>query len=384
MQKPSRGFVESDEEIVFVLFKEFVGVDGTGIFNHHNHRHYDLFWDRFRYKHTCTRAYLVSLNDQGIPPCTVETNFRISGVDLGTHRGFEVNSQVPNWEAKLWTVQQVPFGLSIRMIWSLIWWWFRSYLHCGKCKELWHRLRHPKIRGLEKDFLFKLGESLVSMVAFGRVRVVVKHQIPSPVFHFLFCDDRIDVSIYGLRPSHVNWCVSIVSYIWKIIGWITCVIFLLVLQLQIGFALFLVRFVGEVVIVRHETLWNFESWIVMAVGLQEAPVKRPQVNLQWSKSLIFDLRKSLHWQGSPSWTCGRHGGTHSLDLHCWSVASGMSMRCWQLHQAKQVQWEWLTTTMCRSIVKHTMMIKPPKKAKNMKPRHCSSIGVWWTFLLENF
>lgn len=164
------------------------------------------------------------------------------------------------------------------------------------------------------------------------------------------------------------------------IGWITCVIFLLVLQLQIGFALFLARFIGEVVIVRHETLWNLESWIVMAVGLQEAPVKRPQVNLQWSKWLIFDLRKYLHWQGSPSWTCGRHGRTHSLDLHCWSVASGMSMRCWQLHQGNQVQWE------CQ-INSETHINTPwwlnPQKAKNMKPRHCSSIGVWWTFLSEN-
>ena len=39
-------------DCLLFFFKEFVGVDGTGIFNHHNHRHYDLFWDRFRYKQT--------------------------------------------------------------------------------------------------------------------------------------------------------------------------------------------------------------------------------------------------------------------------------------------------------------------------------------------
>lgn len=139
-----------------------------------------------------------------IPPCTVETNFRISSVDLGTHRGFEVNSQVPNWEAKLWTVQQVPFGVSIQMIWSLIWWWFRSYLHCGKCKELWHRLRHPKIRGLEKDFLFKLGESFVSMVAFGRVCVVVKHQIRHHQFS-IFCFVMIELMSVFMGSDLPMW-----------------------------------------------------------------------------------------------------------------------------------------------------------------------------------
>lgn len=162
-------------------------------------------------KHTCTRAYLVSLNDQGIPPCTVETNFRISSVDLGTHRGFEVNSQVPNWEAKLWTVQQVPFGVSIQMIWSLIWWWFRSYLHCGKCKELWHRLRHPKIRGLEKDFLFKLGESFVSMVAFGRVCVVVKHQIRHHQFS-IFCFVMIELMSVFMGSDLPMWTGAVALF----------------------------------------------------------------------------------------------------------------------------------------------------------------------------
>ena len=98
MQKPSRGFVESDEEIVFCFFLKNL-LEWMGLVYLITTTIVIMIFseiDLGTNKHTCTRAYLVSLNDQGIPPCTVETNFRISSVDLGTHRGFEVNSQVPN------------------------------------------------------------------------------------------------------------------------------------------------------------------------------------------------------------------------------------------------------------------------------------------------
>ncbi len=114
------------------------------------------------------------------------------------------------------------------------------------------------------------------------------------------------------------------------------VIFRIGLVASNGFVLFLVRFIGELVIVRHETLLHCQSWQWQLVYKRHLSKCIKSTFNGATESLIFNLKKSLQWQGSPSWTCGRHGGTYSLDLHCWSMASGMSMRCWHLHQEKQV------------------------------------------------